>query len=122
MNKPVYFNKLVRDKIPEIISKNGSNPTIKVLNGEEYKIAIFEKLKEECAEVISAENKEHLTEELADLFEVIHSIIKNQDITFEEIEKVRLSKKEKRGGFDEKIFLISSEKVNLGGTISWIKK
>lgn len=118
MNKPVYFNKLVRDKIPEIISKNGGNPTIKVLNGEEYKIAIFEKLKEECAEVISAENKEHLTEELADLFEVIHSIIKNQDITFEEIEKVRLSKKEKRGGFDEKIFLISSEKVNLGGTIS----
>ena len=122
MNKPVYFNKLVRDKIPEIISKNGSNPTIKVLNGEEYKIALFEKLTEECAEVISAENKEHLTEELADLFEVIHSIIKNQDITFEEIEKVRLSKKEKRGGFDEKIFLISSEKVNLGGTISWIKK
>lgn len=118
MSNVLYFNKLVRDKIPEIISKNGSNPTIKVLNGEEYKIAIFEKLKEECAEVISAENKEHLTEELADLFEVIHSIIKNQDITFEEIEKVRLSKKEKRGGFDEKIFLISSEKVNFGGTIS----
>lgn len=115
MNKPVYFNKLVRDKIPEIINKNGGHPDIKILNNEEYRIALFEKLTEECAEVISAENKEHLTEELVDLFEVIHSILKNQDITFEEIEKVRLSKKEKRGGFDKKIFLISSEKVNLGG-------
>lgn len=116
MAETKIFNKLVRDRIPEIIAKNGGNPTVKTLNDEEYETAIFEKLKEECAEVVATENNDDLTEELADLFEVINAILKTKNITFDEIEKVRLSKKEKRGGFDKKIFLISSEKVNLGGT------
>lgn len=36
----VKFNKLVRDKIPEIIEKNGQTAHIKILSEEEYRNAL----------------------------------------------------------------------------------
>ncbi len=106
------FNKLVRDKIPELLDKNGGETEIEILDNEKYIECLLEKLKEECEEVISADSRENLTEELADLLEVINAIAKTNDIDFDKIEKIRLDKKEKRGGFDSKIFLKSSNVIN----------
>lgn len=103
------FNKLVRDKIPEILKAGRGKPETLILNGNEYSIKLNEKLLEECNEVISADGKNHLAEELADLLEVIMSIAKHNEINFENIEKIRTAKKEKRGGFDSKILLKSTE-------------
>ena len=107
-----FFNKLVRDKIPEMLAKNGGEPETETLNDEKYKICLYEKLKEECEETVNSYSKENLAEELADLLEVMMAISKLNGIDFAEIEKIRLTKKEKRGGFDSKILLKSANIVN----------
>ena len=106
------FNKLVRDKIPEMLAKNGGEPETEALTDEKYKTCLYEKLKEECDEAVNSYSKENLAEELADLLEVMMAIFKVNNIDFAEVEKIRLAKKEKRGGFDSKIFLKSSNVVN----------
>lgn len=107
-----YFNKLVRDKIPDILDKNGGDTEIEILNDENYIKHIYKKLKEECEEVVTANSQENLIEELADLEEVISSIAKLHQINRNEIETVRIAKKEKRGGFENKILLKSAKIVN----------
>ena len=52
---------------------------------------------------------EDAIEELADLLELIHAAAAVYDTTFEELEKIRVDKAKKRGGFDERIFLIEVE-------------
>lgn len=110
--KRKIFNKLVRDKIPELLDKNGGETETKILDDEEYIKCLYEKLKEECAEVIGATSRGDLIEELADLSEVILSLTKAKNIDMEEIESTRIEKREKRGGFGSKIFLKSSNIVN----------
>lgn len=106
------FNKLVRDKIPEMLAKNGGEPETEILTNKKYIDCLYKKLKEECEETVNSYSKENLMEELADLLEVMIAISKANNIDFSEIEKIRLAKKEKRGGFDSKIFLKSSNIVN----------
>lgn len=106
------FNKLVRDKIPAMLDKNGGETETKILDNTEYIKCLFEKLKEECEEVISAPSHESLKEELADLLEVMIAISKINNINFSDIEQTRIKKREKRGGFDSKIFLKSSNIVD----------
>lgn len=105
------FNKLVRDKIPQMLQAGGGSPETLILSDDEYYTELNKKLFEECDEVVTAHDKNHLTEELADLLEVIISIAKHREINFEDIEKIRINKKEKRGGFDSKILLKSTEIV-----------
>ena len=103
------FNKLVRDNIPNKINSNNEICNTRILEDEEYKLELNKKLIEEAGEVINSSNKEELIEELADLNEVINAILNINNITYDEVEKVRLLKKQKRGGFDKKIFLISTK-------------
>lgn len=101
----MIHNKLVRDKIPEIIENNNEKCEVRILNDNEYKLELTKKLLEEANEVKDASNEKELIEELADLSEVILSIMKANNITYEDVNNVRILKKEKRGGFDKKIFL-----------------
>lgn len=102
------FNKLVRDKIPLKIEKNGEYSITKTLNDQEFEKAINDKLKEEALEVVLADNKDEVAEELADLLEVMLKKAEINNITLDEIEKLRKRKMDKRGGFDKKIFLIKT--------------
>lgn len=95
------YKKLVRDNIPNIIESKGEKPIIRILNDEEYKQLLDEKLVEEVNEYISSNE----TEELADLVEVLYAILDYKGVKIEDFEKIRISKKEKRGGFKNKIFL-----------------
>jgi len=99
------YNKLVRDNIPEIIEKNGEAPVIKSLSDLDYKRELYNKLEEECAEVKRSKNKTELTEEIADVFEVIDSIINLEGLSIEEIKAKQKNKKMSRGGFSKRIFL-----------------
>ena len=94
------YNKLVRDKIPKIIESSGNTCTTHILSDEEYIDMLDKKLNEECAEYQADKN----IEELADMY----AIAKAKGTSIEELEKVRLEKAEKRGGFDEKILLIET--------------
>lgn len=102
---PIY-NKLVRNRIPEIIGNNGKTCTTRVLDKKEYIEEICKKTAEELAEYIEAKTPEHKIEELADLLELVNALAQQEDVTLEEVEKVRKQKAEKRGGFGERIFLV----------------
>ena len=98
------YNKLVRDRIPEIIEGNGEEPITRILNDEEYRSELIKKLNEEYDEVVNASG-EDIIEELADMLEVMESIANLQNKTLDNIIKKKEKKKNKRGGFSKKIFL-----------------
>lgn len=95
------YNKLVRDKIPEIIESNNEKPVTRILSDEEAIKYLNAKLLEETNEYLADEN----IEELADILEVFHGILRAKNIKYEDVENIRIQKKNKRGGFDKKIFL-----------------
>lgn len=95
------YNKLVRDKIPEIIAGNNQTCKIEILSRENYIKLLDEKLNEECAEYQTDKS----VEELADILEVVYAIASAKGISKEELESMRQEKAEKRGGFTKRIFL-----------------
>lgn len=97
----MQHNKLVRDKIPEIIQNSGKIPHTHILSNESYLAELDKKLNEECAEYQADKN----LEELADMLEVMYAIVEARGYAVEELENVRLKKREMRGGFEDKIFL-----------------
>jgi predicted house-cleaning noncanonical NTP pyrophosphatase (MazG superfamily) len=99
--KRITYNKLVRDRIPEIIEKSGNKCIIEILSNEEYIEMLDKKLDEELAEYHKDEN----IEELADLLEVIYACAQARGYSLEELEKIRADKSDKRGSFSKKILL-----------------
>lgn len=97
------MNKLVRDRIPEIIQESGAVPVFRTLTGKEYLCALDEKLMEEAREFLS----DHSEEEMADLLEVIHAIIAANGLCEESIERIRKEKAQSRGAFERRLFLES---------------
>lgn len=102
-------NKLIRDKIPEIIHNDGRACITKVLNDGEYEKELKKKLKEEVTEYLSAQNKSEALEELADVLEIIHALSHINGASIEQKGKIRIDKAQKRGGFNDKIFLVEVE-------------
>lgn len=95
------YNKLVRDKIPEIIEEDGKNCKARILSDEEYIAALEAKLNEEVAEYQADKN----LEEMADVLEVLQAICIARGYSLEKLEELRAKKDDERGGFAEKIFL-----------------
>ena len=95
------YNKLVRDKIPEIISSDNRVPIIRTLDDTEYLNELNKKLQEEVQEYLEDNN----VEELTDIVEVVYGILNYNNISIEEFEAMRKSKVDKRGAFNKKIFL-----------------
>lgn len=96
--KEIIYNKLIRDNIPDVIS---SNFNYHIANTEEYKIALFEKVKEELQEFIETPN----VEEMADILEVIEAIINLFELDFSEIISFKNNKRNEKGAFDKRIIL-----------------
>ena len=99
------YNKLIRDKIPEIIEANGGKAEIRILSDEEYRTYLEAKLDEEVGEYHRDKN----LEELADILEVVYALAASIGCTKEDLFAVYQKKHEERGGFDQRYFLISSE-------------
>lgn len=97
----VIYNKLVRDRIPEIISTVGKTCKTEILSDEDYLHMLDAKLDEELAEY----HKDQNIEELADLLEVLRAAAIARGYTLDELERVRAEKAEKRGGFEKRILL-----------------
>ena len=97
----IQYNKLVRDRIPEIITNAGKTCITEILSDEEYLRMVDAKLDEELAEYHQDQN----IEELADLLEVIYAAAQARGYTREQLEQVRVEKAIKRGAFHEKILL-----------------
>ena len=100
------YNKLVRDKIPEEINKKSDRKAnYRILDDNEYLKELDKKLFEEAHEFV----EEHSVEELADLMEVISAIMISKNISLGDVERARNIKNEKKGKFENKIYLIDVE-------------
>lgn len=94
-------NKLVRDKIPDIILKDNELPVTRILSDEEYIKELNNKLTQEVNKYLEEEN----VEEMVDILEVIRAILKYKKVSYSEIEDKRKKKVQKRGAFKEKVYL-----------------
>jgi len=97
----IVYDKLVRDRIPEIIEASGKRCAWRTLTHEAYLDKLDAKLNEELAEYQQSKSME----ELADLLEVIRAVARARGSSFEEVEAIRAAKAKARGGFDARILL-----------------
>ena len=101
--KTITYHKLVRDRIPEIIEKDGKQCICSILSDEDYLLMLDQKLDEELREYQESKS----LEELADLLEVMRSVALARGGSIEILEQIRIQKAEKRGGFEKRILLES---------------
>lgn len=111
LEKENEYPKLVRDLIPEIIkARTGENAKTRILEiKEEYLAFLLKKVEEEAHELANAKDKEHIVEEVADVLELIESILDFYDVDMETVLKVKNEKAGLRGGFKKRILML--EKV-----------
>lgn len=102
------FGKIVRDKIPENISVGGEEVVEAILDKEDALHGLAAKVIEELEEFIRAQAGEDKIAELADVFEVVLGLATNAGISWPEVEASAISKREKRGGFDNRKILIET--------------
>ena len=95
------YHKLVRDRIPEIIENQGKTCVTEVLSQAEYLEMLDLKLNEELAEYQESKS----LEELADMLEVMESVVKARGYTWQQLTEIRDEKRQKRGGFENRILL-----------------
>lgn len=101
----MIYNKLVRDQIPQIIEENGGKAEIRILSDEECRHYLEAKLDEEVGEY----HRDKTPEELADILEVVYALAATVGCSQQQLMDIYQKKHEARGGFEKRIFLISSE-------------
>ena len=97
--------KLVRDKIPEIIRQDGGDPRVRAVTGKEFDRLIRLKVVEEAQELLNSGEDE----EIADILEALEALLLHRSIERAAIEELRLKKREERGGFEKGFVLEMSE-------------
>ncbi len=102
------YNKLVRDRIPEMIRKSGREYKTVTLSKTEYQQALLQKLIEEAQEVATA-NDADLATEIADLLEVVDALLTSYGISHSQIKLERDQKRATKGDFDQQIMLLWTE-------------
>ena len=107
------YNKLVRDRIPEIIQANGKRCSIETMSELEYRQALLEKLVEEAQEargaILRSAAPDELLTELADLQEVLAALMAAWQIAPEHVQQVQRQRRAERGGFDQQMRLLRTE-------------
>ena len=96
------YNKLVRDRIPELIKESGRASTSRILSKEEYFNALLDKIVEEIEEYRSS----GLEEEIADVYEALDCLVEFKEYEPMHIDYLKLIRKEARGSFRERVLLI----------------
>lgn len=94
------FGKLVRDKIPERITKNRETTSWRRAYGEEKRAYLIGKLIEEALEAKTAAGRNERIEELGDLFEVLRALAETEEGSIEEVRDAAEGKRRKAGGFE----------------------
>lgn len=102
------YNKLVRDKIPEIIEKNGLKAEIEILDDRKFEESLKEKLKEEIEEYFESNE----IEKLADIYEVLEAILELKGLSYEKIFEMKNKKNREKGSFKKRFFLKETKNPN----------
>ena len=94
----------MRDKLQGVIQANHPGATFSFLAQEAHQVELARKLQEEVAEFLNADSREEKIEELADIYEVLESLIKSEKLNPSEIETKKLAKRQERGGFSSGLY------------------
>lgn len=108
MNK-LEFNKLVGDNVVADLIERGIAHEARTLNDDEFEQELIKKVLEEAGEMSKADDHEDLIKELADLIDVIDALRTLNDITDDEIAAALAFRRQKRGGFSKRSFLLWTE-------------
>ncbi len=103
-----HYDKLVRDRIPEIIERAGRTYRVVTMADDEYRHALLHKLLEEAKEVADAP-LDALATEVADVYEVIDAILNAFDLDPADVRQAQEQRRAERGGFDRKLKLLWTE-------------
>jgi predicted house-cleaning noncanonical NTP pyrophosphatase (MazG superfamily) len=104
------YPKLVRDLIPDIIESHGEISKTRIAkDNDEFRVYLLAKMVEESNELKNTKNKDHLVEELADIMEIIDTILGLENLSLEDIRNIQKEKKEKRGGFEKRIIMLNNK-------------
>lgn len=104
-SEETVYNKLIRDKVPEIVERDGEIPVTRELNDGEFKTELERKLLEEYHEVLTASSSKERIEELADMLEVISTLSSLENSDLQSVLSVMEEKRKRRGSFSKKLFL-----------------
>jgi predicted house-cleaning noncanonical NTP pyrophosphatase (MazG superfamily) len=104
----IFYNKLIRDKVPANITKAGASYSIKILNAKDFERELIKKVGEEASGLLKAKNKKEIIGELADVLDVIEEIIRIKKIKPTQIIKQQKINSKHKGGFNKRIFLFWS--------------
>jgi predicted house-cleaning noncanonical NTP pyrophosphatase (MazG superfamily) len=102
------FNKIVRDQIPEQISKHGERTALATISKSEARPALAVKLLEELFELLRAQTPAEVTAELADVLEVVRSLCAATGVNWEEVETFASAKRASRGSFERNVVLVET--------------
>lgn len=102
-------NKLVRDKIVQIMEGHGSKLYSFPLNDQDFNKQLKIKLQEEAAEVQRTQTPQELIEELADVLEIVHALATLHNISDHDLAKAQEQKRKEKGGYNDRIFLTFAE-------------
>jgi predicted house-cleaning noncanonical NTP pyrophosphatase (MazG superfamily) len=99
------YNKLVRDKIPQLIKESGRSCTSRILNEKEYFDALLDKIVEEIEEYRISGNEE----ELSDVYEVLDCLVELKEYEPLHLDYLQLIRREQRGSFKDRVLLLDVE-------------
>lgn len=111
MKKTIKYNKLIRDKIPEIIKEAGWLPTVKTLKKSEFLKAAKDKVLEEAKELIQSKDKKGIIDEIIDIQELLDVLTLEVGLGEQRLKKLQAVKRKKRGGFKKRLFLIEQKEL-----------
>jgi predicted house-cleaning noncanonical NTP pyrophosphatase (MazG superfamily) len=104
----IKYNKLVRDRIPTILAQASYTYETTTMDEQEYQQALREKLVEEAREAANAVEAQQLITELADLYEVIDTLMRDNSIAPDVVRAEQERRRQARGGFAQRIRLLST--------------
>lgn len=108
MSKEIIYNKLIRDRIPEITKADGWLSITRVMGQVEFIKELKKKILEEAEELNEGKDHKNLIEELADIQEIIDATLAEKKIKFSDFRKIQAQKRKNGGGFRKKLFLIKT--------------
>lgn len=112
----IYYNKLCRDKVPDIIRAKGFDCEVREVDHDEYKREIIRKVFEEASGVSNHSGRSGLLKELADLLITIEAVKKEYDLSSEEIQAAVDASVEDKGGYEDRLYLSWSSDTDYSST------
>lgn len=102
----VYYNKLVRDRIPEKIKGKGeAYETRTIIDAAEFEQELLKKVQEEALGLSQVTSRQAFLDEYADLMAVLDALTQHYEISEADIRVALTENVERKGLYKERYFL-----------------